>query len=1224
MVKGLGLHHVPDCLFKSIMNKSSSRKKQTQAPQQTPYAFEHIFQSIGDGILITDEKGYITRANRALEDMLGFREKEIVGRHSYELTPQTEEHRSAGRAMIEQFVEKGVVESFETELVRKDGSLCPIEVTMTRLFDEQGNRAGGVGTFRDITRRKKAEAELRQARDHLQNLIESSQDFIIVADEAGCIRSVNKYFADALGYPADEMTGHHIVEYMPRDCGTYTTTAGESVTVDESYFQDVRDAMETMLTTGRILNWVSYFMRRDKTLVPVEQNAVLLYDENGDITGSFGILRDMAERIRIAAEKRESEELFSSLIEAIDDPILIADEKGDVIEWNPAMVRITGIEREDACGCFVAEIQYRLTPSERKAEIGFTCYEDCEAAYRDFFAHGIDESCKSEQTIRNIRDGSCRIFESIVFPIKSPKGFMFGNVCHDITERKKAEEALLESEKRFRSLIEACEDPIMISDEQGKIVEWNPAMTRVSSIEKQEAYGMSAAEVIFKLMPPERKVLYNIERYADWEELFNNFLLQSIDTPFKNEVMLQNTRDGSCRTFESIIFPIKTPKGTMLGNLCHDITERKKAEEALLESEKRFRSLIETSEDPICLADENGTIVEWNPAFADVSGVPSGEAVGSSLTGVLFNLIPDTRKQALGFDSFEKFDRFFGNYLTTGLADTVKIDQEFKNRRDGTVRVFDSTIFPIKTDRGFRIANVNRDITERKHADDERRRLTTALDQAAETVLLMDESGHIRYINAAMTSLMGYSPLDVIGKNPFLLQSGEYTSDFYKNVWETVSAGKIWSGRMKNKKRDGTMCEIEATITPIRDKNGSIISYVSIGRDITHELHLERQLRQAQKMESVGTLAGGIAHDFNNILAAILGYAELTLSSLDDRGRVEQNIDQVLKSATRAKNLVKQILTFSRQTEQEKCPVQMNGIIKDTVTLLRATLPTTVDIRHTTATHAYVFADPTQMQQVLMNLGANAAYALRDSGGVLKFSAQDAVIDSGEARQLDGCEPGSYVRITVSDTGTGISPDIIDRIFDPFFTTKSVGEGTGMGLSLVHGIIKSHGGHILVDSTLNEGTAFTILLPEYAGEGDRTEPSPESLPPGGSENVLFVDDEASLVEIGREMLEMLGYTVTGVQSSKEALALFTADPGTFDLVITDHTMPGMTGYDLAREMLKIRPDIPVMLCTGYSETVSREKARAAGIREFVMKPINLQETAKIIRRVLDAPPHPAQ
>ncbi len=391
---------------------------------------------------------------------------------------------------------------------------------------------------------------------------------------------------------------------------------------------------------------------------------------------------------------------------------------------------------------------------------------------------------------------------------------------------------------------------------------------------------------------------------------------------------------------------------------------------------------------------------------------------------------------------------------------------------------------------------------------------------------------------------------------------------------------------------------------------------LEIATDITDMKNMEAQLIQTHKMEAIGTLAGGIAHDFNNILGAIFGYTELALMETVPGSDVHKKLKEVFKAGERARNLVKQILNFSRQADSELMPLQLTPVIKEVIKFIRASLPTSIEIRPELKSDPTMLADINQIHQVIMNLCTNAAHAMQDRGGILEIRLESVELDSEFTARHSGLQPGVHVKLTVSDTGAGISSDLMDRIFDPFFTTKGKGEGTGMGLSLVHGIVESHRGAITVYSKPGKGSVFTIFFPAIERRGAQ-DTRPEKALPGGTESILFIDDEAPLVELGITILGAVGYNVTGVKSSVEALELFEENPDRFDLIITDLAMPQMTGDRLAKKFMKIKPGIPIILCTGFSASIDRDRAMDMGIRAFVNKPILRHQLFGTIRNVLD-------
>ena len=382
----------------------------------------------------------------------------------------------------------------------------------------------------------------------------------------------------------------------------------------------------------------------------------------------------------------------------------------------------------------------------------------------------------------------------------------------------------------------------------------------------------------------------------------------------------------------------------------------------------------------------------------------------------------------------------------------------------------------------------------------------------------------------------------------------------------------------------------------------------------------ERQLQQVMKLQAIGTLAGGIAHDFNNILFPIVGYTELTMDDIPEDSQARQNLEEILKATNRAKELVQQILTFSRQGGQERKPLQVQFLIKEALKLLRATIPSTIEIECNVSEECgHIMGDPTQIHQVVMNLCTNAYHAMQETGGTLEVTLKEIDISYEQSMERVGMKVGRHLELTVKDAGHGMGAEVLERIFEPYFTTKELGKGTGLGLSVIHGIIKNHGGDISVSSQLGKGTTFTVYLPVVDDIDVAIESVEAAAATQGNEHILLIDDEEQIIDIEQQILERLGYKVTAKTDSQEALEEFAAQPEKFDLVITDMTMPKMTGDQLARKLMDIKPDISVILCTGFNETITEQKALAMGIDKFVMKPIVKDELAKTIRNVLDTP-----
>lgn len=502
--------------------------------------------------------------------------------------------------------------------------------------------------------------------------------------------------------------------------------------------------------------------------------------------------------------------------------------------------------------------------------------------------------------------------------------------------------------------------------------------------------------------------------------------------------------------------------------------------------------------------------------------------------------------------------------------------------------------------------------------------LRTVLDTIPDLVWLKDSDGVYLGCNTIFERFFGAQESTIVGKTDYDFVGQELANFFRENDRIAMQT------RQPNINEeeltfvaDGYHGVFETIKTPMFDPDGNVIGVLGIARDITYRkkaeknrIRLERSLRQSQKMESIGNLAGGIAHDFNNILSAIIGFAELALDEVEKNTTIEDSLQEIYKAGKRARDLVKQILAFARQSEEERKPIQPGLVAKEVLHFLRSTLPTNIEINQFIGSYSLTMGSPIQLHQVLMNVCTNAAHAMEDEGGILEVSVKDVVADKISGVNKASIKYKDYIEIKVSDTGIGIAPDVIDSVFDPYFTTKAQGKGTGMGLAVVHGIVESYHGHTKVESSVGIGTTLTILLPITRKPEERRPYEPAALPTG-VEKVLLVDDEPSVAKMGEQMLSRLGYSVTTRTSSLDALELFKSRSDDFDLIVSDMTMPYMTGDQLAVKLLSIRHDIPIILCTGYSKKISDETALEIGVKAFVYKPLVKARFAKTVRKVLD-------
>ncbi len=767
----------------------------------------------------------------------------------------------------------------------------------------------------------------------------------------------------------------------------------------------------------------------------------------------------------------------------------------------------------------------------------------------------------------------------------------------EIRTRIQTEEKLKESEERQRTIVESIGMGIVVIDPvDHRIVQINPEAAKIIGTHPDKIVGKMCHTYICPAMEGKCPI---------------TDLGQNID----HEERTLLTVEGKKIPIIKSVIPIRLNGRIHYLEGFIDNSKRRQAEDQLRETVERFKSL--TSHLNVGYyrntPGPEGKFVEANNAIFKMFGYKSREEfLRASVSDLYKN--PEERKN------------ISNDISQNGIIKYRKLQLK---RKDGTVLIGSVSARAVRNQKG-EVAffdGIIEDITHRERISEQLRksekRYEDLFNSITDLIFTQDLEGRFTSANSAMYRLFGYELEEFIGSKASAYMKPELAPKFETEYLEGIKQNKHFEGISSYLKKDGSKIYLEYRSALVEPKGGK--PFISgIGRDVTERIaaerkieKLQRQMLQAHKMEAIGTLAGGIAHDFNNILSAVIGYTELALFEVKEGSHLHKSITEALHAANRAADLIKQILTFSRQTEHAIKPVYLNPLVKEALKMLRSTIPTSIKLeKNIYNDFLTIKADPTQVHQVVVNLVTNASHAVDENSGLIKVELEPFILDENTKERYTHWEMGGYAKLTVNDNGSGISKAHIDHIFDPYFTTKEKHKGTGLGLSVVHGIVKTYNGHITVSSQVNKGTTFTIYFPLADQKAMDIRPDWTGPLPAGKGHILFVDDEAPIVDIQKQSLEQLGYTVTARTSSTEALEAFRSMPEKFDLVITDMTMPNITGDRLAQKIKKIRPGTPVILCTGFSEKLTGQHTSQINIDGFLMKPVDKTKMAVTIQKVI--------
>ncbi|NOG45154.1 MAG: PAS domain S-box protein [Calditrichaeota bacterium] len=1031
-----------------------------------------------------------------------------------------------------------------------------------------------------------------QAAERYESLFKSFYDGITISDIEANIIDVNDSLVKMYGYNSkEEIIG---------------TNAAELIREDNRLL--IQDYIKTIIEHGGLGGIELVCIKKDGSEFTVEISASVIYDKNNDPKQFISITKDITARKEIKKTLSERDQFYHTLFELSPSGILLEDLDGNILDSNPAMSKALGYPGEDLIGKNVRSFSH----PDRIGEV-------------EEHLKKLNSGELLEHSVKNMgHDGKISYMYLTERKVKIPAG-REGILCiaKDVTELKNTDDALKESVENYKNLMSQSPLAIEVLDKDGILREVNKAW--------EELWQVKAEEVINKYSVFNNPLL---EKMGMMDAISKSFQGDKIDLPdvfFDPQIA---GMPGRKRWLQTKVYSLKDPDGAVKNVvLIHeDVTSRKNSENYLKQNESRYKQLFDNS--PVPLWEEDySEIIEYLEAKKK-SGISNFLEFFEQKQDQLKKCVSmikviNVNKAAVVLYKAQNKDQLLNNIEKTFTENSYRIFKyELASIAEG-INNYQSEI-EIKILNGEKISVhfsrnlgenglaiiATQDLTEIKKAQqaliESEERFRTTFNNAADSIFLIemsDKGALIMDANEAAHKSHGYDKSELIGLPISVLEDDE-SSTRNPNRVERILAGEHMVYETSDKRKDGSCFPIEVSARKVL-VNGKPYIY-SIERDISDRKKLEKQLVLSQKMEALGTLAGGIAHDFNNILAAILGYSELTMDEVPDDSLAQANLKAIMNAGVRAKELVEQILTFSRQKENTFKPVKVNILVKEAVKFLHSSIPSTIELQENIDPGCpMVMADPSHIHQIVMNLCTNAYQAIGEENGLIKISLSKISLNQNN---MDLPE-GEYLKLVVQDSGKGIDKAVYDKIFDPFFTTKNIGEGSGLGLSVVHGIINSLKGEISV-SNANPGTIFTVYLPTVQVIESPMDSFMEEVV-GGNETILLVEDDKMVSNVTGQLLESLGYRVTVMNDSVQSLKVFKNNPDSFDLVITDQIMPGLTGLNLSLELMKIRKEILIILMSGYSETIDEEIVYDLGIKGYINKPVGKRTLGKLTREILD-------
>ena len=1144
----IGLSKPYALLFKNL-NEKEKRYRQTFESNQAIK------------LIIDPQNGDIVEANDAACNYYGYSRKVLSSLKITDINvmppDKVKEEMNCAKAMDKQ--------AFNFQHKLASGEIRDVEVFSGPVEYDQHKLLYSI--IHDVTDQKLAMEALHLSKEKHKAMITNISDVIGILDAKGTILYKSPNIKKWFGWEPEDLIG---------------TDGWETVHPED--IEWVQNEFNDLLKKHKSTKKIEYrYKNKDGSYKWIELTASNLLG-NPSINGILMNYKDINLRRQTNENLRKSEEKFRATFRTSPDAINLSHaEDGVYIDINEGFTKIMGYSREDVIG---------------KSSIELNLWNDSKD--REKLVSGLKENGLVENLEADLigKDGQIRtgLMSARLLSIDNQDVIL--SITRDITEKKQAEKALIESEEKYRTLFERESDAIFIFDpETTNILDANEATSNIYGYSHNELIGMSC----LKLSAEVKESVSAIEKISK-----GNVVDFSINLHCK--------KDGTVFPVEINGYDITLKGKEVIYAVSKDITKRKQTEDNLLKNQYYLAKAQEIGKIGTWELDIQKNTLIWTDESYKIFGVPRG----TELTYEIFlNCIhPDDRDYV-----YKKWSAALKNE-PYDIMHRLIVDDKVKWVRGKADIEFDiegKALIAI----GF-----TQDLTGHKEIEnalhESEKRFKTMFEMGPLSYQSLDENGNFTEVNQTWLETMGYKREEVLGKNFSGFLHPDWKDHFKENFPRFKAVGEVLGVEFEMVKKDGSIILVSFHGKIGKNSDGTFKQTHCIFNDVTSQRKFEEEkevmgqkMTQLQKVESIGNLAGGIAHDFNNILFPIIGMSEMLMEDLPESSEEYKSVQTILIAGQRASELVKQILSFSRQHEHKLIPTRIERILKEVIKLSRSTIPTDIKISENIQQGCgLVMADPTQMHQVAMNLITNAFHAVEGMNGKIDIALES--IDSVKEELPDNLlQLGRYVKLSVSDNGIGMTQDTMKKVFEPYFTTKEKGKGTGLGLAVVYGIVKEHKGEIKVYSEVRKGTTFSIYLPLVNKTKKAVFAEQVSEIETGTERILLVDDEISVVELEGQMLSRLGYRVTEQTTSLDALKMFKANSEIFDLVITDMTMPDMTGDKLAKEILSIKPDIPIIICTGFSERINKEQAEAIGVNGFLMKPVLKSEMAQVVRKVLD-------